>query len=216
MNTPARYILLVLGIIVSISYSLNSSAFDAVIQISFHYILSFTHAEYGQATSISTITSKLKGDAPSAVKPVPDDYYSIPSGTSNSSLSPQVGTANAAFVILARNSDIDGAMRSIRDVEDRFNHKYHYPYVFLNDEPFNDDFKKCVFPLCRQSAANPRSRRISNLVSGKIEFGVIPKEDWYQPDWIDENKAAAGRKKMEENNVIYGGAAYHPLLLYLI
>jgi len=31
---------------------------------------------------------------------------------------------------------------------------------------------------------------------------LIPHDDWFQPDWIDEEKAAAGRKKLE--NVIYG------------
>jgi alpha 1,2-mannosyltransferase len=35
-----------------------------------------------------------------------------------------------------------GTLRSIRDIEDRFNRKYGYPYVLLNEEPFTDDFKK--------------------------------------------------------------------------
>ena len=38
-----------------------------------------------------------------------------------------------------------------------------------------------------------------------MEFGLIPHDDWFQPSWIDEEKATAGRKKMEEDNVIYGG-----------
>lgn len=50
--------------------------------------------------------------------------------------------ANATFVILARNSDIDGTVKSIRDIEDRFNHKYQYPYVFLNEVEFSEDFKR--------------------------------------------------------------------------
>ena len=44
--------------------------------------------------------------------------------------------------MLARNSDIEGAVRSIRAIEDRFNHGYGYPYVFLNDVPFTEDFKR--------------------------------------------------------------------------
>jgi len=39
----------------------------------------------------------------------------------------------------------------------------------------------------------------------KVEFGVIPHDHWYQPDWIDEDKASKARKQMEEENVIYGG-----------
>lgn len=28
---------------------------------------------------------------------------------------------------------------------------------------------------------------------------------WYQPSWIDEERATAARNKMEEDNIIYGG-----------
>ena len=41
-------------------------------------------------------------------------------------------------------SDIKGAIQSVRDLEDRFNRRYHYPCVFLNDEPFSDEFKTYV------------------------------------------------------------------------
>jgi len=40
----------------------------------------------------------------------------------------------------------------------------------------------------------------------KVEFGVIPQDHWFQPDWVDEDKASKARKQMEENGVIYGGA----------
>jgi alpha 1,2-mannosyltransferase len=49
--------------------------------------------------------------------------------------------ANATFVILARNSEIEGAVNAIRALEDRFNRRHHYPYVYLNDEEFSPDFK---------------------------------------------------------------------------
>jgi len=57
--------------------------------------------------------------------------------------------ANATLIMLARNSDVDGAVQSVRSMEDRFNHKYHYPWVFLNEQPFSDEFKRCAarFPL---------------------------------------------------------------------
>jgi Glycolipid 2-alpha-mannosyltransferase len=48
--------------------------------------------------------------------------------------------------------------------------------------------------------------RVSELTDAKVEFGLIPREDWFQPDWIDEVKATVARKDMEKNNVIYGGA----------
>lgn len=37
----------------------------------------------------------------------------------------------AAFVILARNGDLTGVRYAMRQVEDRFNHKFNYPYVFF-------------------------------------------------------------------------------------
>jgi hypothetical protein len=52
--------------------------------------------------------------------------------------------ANATLFMLARNSDVNGAVNSVREVEDRFNHKYGYSWVFLNEEPFSDDFKRCA------------------------------------------------------------------------
>jgi hypothetical protein len=55
-----------------------------------------------------------------------------------------VGSANATFVILARNSEMEKLVKSLKEIEDRFNHRYHYPFVFLNDEPFTDEFKKYV------------------------------------------------------------------------
>lgn len=54
--------------------------------------------------------------------------------------------ANATFVMLARNSDVDGAVHAVRSVEDRFNRNYNYPWVFLNEEPFSDDFKRYARP----------------------------------------------------------------------
>ena len=49
--------------------------------------------------------------------------------------------------MLARNSDLDGAIRSVREVEDKFNKKFNYPWVFLNEEPFSDEFKRCAVIL---------------------------------------------------------------------
>ncbi|PPQ69123.1 hypothetical protein CVT26_003571, partial [Gymnopilus dilepis] len=44
------------------------------------------------------------------------------------------------------------------------------------------------------------------LTPAKVEFGLIPKEHWYQPDWIDEERAKKSREKMVEDNIIYGGS----------
>ncbi|KAG5642957.1 hypothetical protein DXG03_001839 [Asterophora parasitica] len=157
------------------------------VSIGLHYILSTSNENYGQATSISNIKEKITGhkNVPPYKNPVPDEYYVKSNGTE-----PPPRKANAAFVLLARNSDLNGVVSSMKQMEDRFNKKFQYPYVFLNDQPFDDAFKN----------------RVSKLTDAKVEFGVIPKEHWVQPDSIDEAKASAARESMVKNGVIYGGS----------
>jgi len=95
---------------------------------------------------------------------------------------------NATFVTLARNSDLWEIARSIRQVEDRFNRKFHYDWVFLNDKPFDDTFKKVT----------------TSLVSGKTHYGEIPKEHWSFPEHIDQDKARKVREDMAGRKIIYG------------
>ncbi|PHH64392.1 hypothetical protein CDD81_4613 [Ophiocordyceps australis] len=104
-----------------------------------------------------------------------------------------VGTApgprmNATFVTLARNTDVWDIARSIRQVEDRFNRRYNYDWVFLNDKPFDSTFKKTT----------------TSLVSGKTYYGEISSEHWSFPEWIDLDKAKKVREDMAERKIIYG------------
>ncbi|KAI5795598.1 nucleotide-diphospho-sugar transferase [Geopyxis carbonaria] len=96
--------------------------------------------------------------------------------------------ANATFITLARNTDIWEIAKSIRNVEDRFNRRFNYDWVFLNDEEFNEEFKRVT----------------TALVSGKTKYGVIPKEHWSFPEWIDQDKAAKVRDDMAQRKIIYG------------
>ena len=64
---------------------------------------------------------------------------------------------NATFVTLARNSDVWEISRSIRQVEDRFNHAYSYDWVFLNDADFDDTFIKVTTALTSGKPAMARS-----------------------------------------------------------
>jgi hypothetical protein len=59
---------------------------------------------------------------------------------------------NATLVMLASNSDVNSVVRSVYELEDRFNSKYNYPWIFLNNEQFSDEFKSYAsvlfsFPL---------------------------------------------------------------------
>ncbi|TKX27651.1 alpha-1,2 mannosyltransferase KTR1 [Elsinoe australis] len=117
--------------------------------------------------------------------PNPDKGSST--GLTHNSLS-DAPRMNATFVTLARNSDVWDISRSIRQVEDRFNHQFHYDWVFLNDEAFDDTFKKVT----------------SALTSGKAKYGLIPKEHWSFPEWIDQEKAKQVREDMARRKIIYG------------
>lgn len=103
---------------------------------------------------------------------------------------PHPHRANATLVMLARNTDLNGVISSVEQLEARFNRKFNYPWVFLNDVPFTTDFK----------------RRVSVLTDADVSFGVIPRENWVQPDWIDEGRAQEGRNKLVRQGVIYGGS----------
>ncbi|KAF9454503.1 glycosyltransferase family 15 protein [Macrolepiota fuliginosa MF-IS2] len=171
MMTAMRYVFLVLAIIVSL-----------------HYILSFSNEVYSRATSLENLKKHLAGSndpGPPYKTPVPDEYYLKPNHTS-----PQGRKANAAIVILARNSDLNGVVSSMKQMEDRFNKKFGYDYVLLNEQPFEDKFK----------------RRVEGLTGSNVKYGLIPREEWVQPEWIDEEKATAVRKDMVKNGVIYGGS----------
>jgi hypothetical protein len=151
---------------------------------------------------LSNIKEQLAGHNPPYKTPVPDDYYTH-TGTN---VSIPTRKANAAIVMLARNTDLKGIIASMKQMEDRFNKKFHYPYVFLNEQPFSDQFKTCVyFFIFLDSRLIDICRRVTELTDSNVQFGLIPRDHWYQPDWIDETKATAAREDMIKNQVIYGG-----------
>lgn len=96
----------------------------------------------------------------------------------------------ATFVTLARNQDLYGLLETIKSMEDRFNHQFNYDWVFLNDEPFSEEFKKVT----------------TAMISGETKYGQIPKEHWSYPQWIDQNRAKEARDEMVRQRVIYGGS----------
>ncbi|KAF3319362.1 hypothetical protein TWF173_003803 [Orbilia oligospora] len=102
----------------------------------------------------------------------------------------QFGKEKASFVMLIRNQELQDALKSMKQIEDRFNHRFHYPWTFLNDVPFTEEF----------------IRETTKRASGKTEYGLIPKEHWSVPESIDQDKMRTAMKKMEQDRVIYGGS----------
>lgn len=97
---------------------------------------------------------------------------------------------NGAIVVLVRNEELSSLMSSMRQFEDRFNKKFQYPYVFLNDKEFTKEFIEST----------------KAMTNAETKYGLIPVEMWSYPSWINQTEALYARKKMEEDKVIYGGS----------
>lgn len=69
----------------------------------------------------------------------------------------------ACFVVLVRNSDLHDMRRTVHNLEERFNSKYNYPYIFLNDVPFTDEFKELTSSLT--NAVTKYGMSLCNLVT---------------------------------------------------
>ncbi|CEI99035.1 hypothetical protein RMCBS344292_13129 [Rhizopus microsporus] len=102
----------------------------------------------------------------------------------------QVKREKAVIVILVRNNELRPMRRTLREFEDRFNRKYNYPYVFLNDEPFTDEFKQSI----------------SALTNAEIKFGLVPKEMWSVPNHVNETVMYNSLYDYASRNIMYGGS----------
>lgn len=48
-------------------------------------------------------------------------------------------------------------------------------------------------------------RQIRSSTNSTVEFGLVPAEHWFQPEWVDEERATKSRQKMQKMGVKYGG-----------
>lgn len=135
------------------------------------------------------ISGKFYTTAPESPQTLSDLTYwpNIPNVEHNRE---QIGQENACIYMLVRNFEVHEALNSIRELEDRFNRYYKYPWVFLNDEEFTEEFRILT----------------SGMVSGKVEYGLVPTEHWSLPSHIDPHKFEKCLEKMEDDGVIYGGS----------
>lgn len=103
--------------------------------------------------------------------------------------------ANATLVMLARNSDVKGAVASVKSVQEQFNQHFNYPWVFLNDKDWSDDFVTRV----KEVGGN-----------ATMTFDTIPAHMWGYPAWIDREQARGNMDVMEKQGIIYSGTeSYH-------
>ncbi|RYO93688.1 hypothetical protein DL764_007943 [Monosporascus ibericus] len=102
--------------------------------------------------------------------------------------------ANAAFVMLARNSERREAKVTVRSIERQFNAWYGYPIVFLNDEEWDPAFVS----------------ELNETAGGKAVFEVIPRDVWSFPDWVDPEAARRSIKAQGETGLQHAGQeGYH-------
>lgn len=100
------------------------------------------------------------------------------------------GLVNATLFTLCRNSELYSILDSIHQLETRFNGKHHYDWVFLNDEPFSEEFIELT----------------SNLISGRARYGLIPKKHWTYPEYVDQDKAREIRESRKWAQITYGSS----------
>ncbi|KAF9390520.1 alpha 1,2-mannosyltransferase 2.4.1 [Podila verticillata] len=95
---------------------------------------------------------------------------------------------NAAFVVLLQNKDLHEMRKTMRQLEQTFNSRHGYPYIFLNNVPFTDHFKT----------------HIQAMTKAKVHFGLIPREHWSYPSFVNQTQAAINREDMKARKVPYG------------
>ena len=106
---------------------------------------------------------------------------------------------NAVITILCRNSDEDGIAKTLENFEERFNSKYNYPYVFLNDKEFTDEFKE----------------RLNKVTRNNAKYGKVKSVDWDMPNTIDISRAEKYWKEMMTKNIPYADRiSYHNMCRY--
>ncbi|KAI3406071.2 KTR5 [Candida oxycetoniae] len=104
--------------------------------------------------------------------------------------------ANAAFVMLCRNHEIDAVIKSVDSVERHFNQWYDYPWIFLNNEEFTDKFKTTV----------------SDYTKSKVSFGTIESQDWEFPSDLDQDDLYEWIESQGDREILYGNLqSYHKM-----
>lgn len=93
----------------------------------------------------------------------------------------------ACFVVLVRNRELGGIISTIQQVEKTFNKKFQYPYVFLNDDEFTEEF----------------IARTSDLTTAQTKYGKVDDQMWGYPKYINQTLAAECRKDLAAMNIPY-------------
>ncbi|KAJ2784797.1 alpha-1,2-mannosyltransferase ktr1 [Coemansia javaensis] len=94
---------------------------------------------------------------------------------------------NGAIVALVRNSELAGLRKSIRMLEDRFNRRFKYPYVLLNDKNFTQEFRD----------------GIASITTNEVRYGILDEAQWGYSPSVSPAKALAALEH-NRNRYLYG------------
>ena len=104
--------------------------------------------------------------------------------------------ADAALVVLARNSELEGVIKLMKSLERHFNQWYNYPWVFLNNEEFTEEFKETV----------------QMYTSSEVEFGSIPEKEWEFNESVDTDEFKESVDSQGDRTILYGNLpSYHKM-----
>jgi len=82
------------------------------------------------------------------------------------------------------------------DLERTWNHKFNYPWLFLNDVPFTEEFKKAT----------------RKLTKAEVRYETLPEEHWAVPSWINQDLFTESANILEEQDVQYAHMlSYHQM-----
>ncbi|KAI9475306.1 nucleotide-diphospho-sugar transferase [Coemansia mojavensis] len=101
----------------------------------------------------------------------------------------------AAMVALVRNKELHGMRSTVRQLEDRFNRNFGYPYIFLNDEEFTEEFKE----------------GIQSVTNAPVYFGKLPEDHWGLSQYVTEDKVKEALEH-NRNRYLYGGSYSYRLM----
>lgn len=103
---------------------------------------------------------------------------------------------NATLLALVRNTEVQGMIQAMRDLERTWNHKFNYPWTFFNDEPFSEDFKVLT----------------QKETKAECRYELIPREHWEVPSWINQQLYEESTKILQEKGVQYSNlVSYHQM-----
>ncbi|TID22754.1 glycosyltransferase family 15 protein [Venturia nashicola] len=94
---------------------------------------------------------------------------------------------NATLLALVRNNELKDMLQSMRDLERTWNRKFNYPWLFLNDEPFTEEFKTAI----------------RGATKAEVKFELVPQDHWQTPSWINEDLYQESVKVLKEQGVQY-------------